>query len=339
MLHLFAGPAMASGKAGTMRYATSAVTPLNRGSYWRNAISTAYFPLDLTYRDEAAFSGELDCWSLGNVSLSRLECEAILYKRHERQIVAEREKHFLITIPERNGVSFKQSNREVKCAPGGFVIERSDEPYEFWHGEPNALWVLKFPSSALRARVGPPERFAALTFDATQGVGACFVDVVRSTAKRLGEMDARTHEVIGQHFTDLLCLAIQSDDRVLDSHLGAVRAAHLFRAEQFIRSNLRRSDLTPQQIADSCGISLRYLQRLFADSGRSMCEWVREQRLLMCDEELRKINAPQTISEIAYRWGFADQSQFSKHYRAQFGRSASEARVWYRMNRSATGAE
>ena len=48
------------------------------------------------------------------------------------------------------------------------------------------------------------------------------------------------------------------------------------------------------------------LQRLFTDSGRSICEWIREQRLLMCDEELRKKNAQLTISEVAYNWGFAD---------------------------------
>lgn len=316
-----------------MQYATSAVTAANRISYWRNAISSAYFPLDLTFRDEATFKGELDCWSLGSVSLSRLECDAILYKRHERQIVVEREKDFLITIPNRSGVSFKQSNRESSCAVGGFLVERGDEPYEFWHGGSNSLWVLKVPSSSLRARIGPPERFSALTFDAAHGIGACFIDTVRSTANRLSEMDNRAYEVVGQHFIDLLCLAIQNDDRVLDSHLSSVRAAHLFRAEQFIRGNLRRAELTPQQIADSCGISLRYLQRLFTDSGRSICEWVRDQRLLMCDEELRKVGSIQTISEIAYRWGFSDQSQFSKHYRAQFGRSPSEARNEYRMNR------
>ena len=309
-----------------MHYSTLKSDPMGRGSYWRDVISSAYFPLDISYREEVSFSGDLKCWSLGMMSMSLLKCDAVLYKRHERHIVAEREKNFLITIPESSEVRFKQLSREINCAPGSFLMERGDAPYEFSHSHSNTLWVLKIPNTALRARVGPPERFSAFTFDATKGIGACFIDMVRSTASRLDEMGLGAHETVGRHLIDLLCLAIESDERVLDSNLSSVRAAHLFRAEQYIRSNLAKRDLQPQSAADACGISLRYLQRLFTDSNRSISEWIREQRLLMCDEELRRANSPHTISEIAYRWGFADQSQFSKHYRAYFGQSPSEAR-------------
>ncbi|MBB4291796.1 AraC-like DNA-binding protein [Rhizobium leguminosarum] len=315
-----------------MLFSTANSSSLARGSYWQDVISNTYFPLDLKYRDEDRFTGDLQCWSMGNLSLSRIKCEAILYKRHERQIVAEREKSFLVTIPDIASINFAQDGREVSCAPGGFVLERGDAPYEFSHPGPNAVWVLKVPSSTLRARVGPPERLTALSFDATKGVGAYFVDAVRSSARRLNEMDGTAHEVVGQHLVDLLCMAIQGDERVLSSNLSSVRSAHLFRAEQFIRNQLHKQELLPQDIADRCGISLRYLQRLFTDSGRSICEWIREQRLLMCDEELRKKSSQLTISEIAYNWGFSDQSQFSKHYRSYFGRSPSEARLQYRQN-------
>jgi AraC-like DNA-binding protein len=315
-----------------LHYSTANSPPQARAGYWQNIISHAYFPLDLRYRDEDRFNGSLDYWSMGNVSLSRIKCDAILYKRHERQIITEREKSFLVTIPDLADINFAQDGREVSCAPGGFVLERGDAPYEFSHQGANLLWVFKVPAAALRARVGPPERLSALSFDATKGVGAYFVDAVRTSARRIGEMDTTAHEKIGQQLVDLLCLAIQGDRRVLSSNLSSVRSAHLFRAEQFIRNHLSRQELLPQDIADSCGISLRYLQRLFTDSGRSICEWIREQRLLMCDEELRKKNSQLTISEIAYNWGFSDQSQFSKHYRAHFGRSPSEARGQYRQN-------
>ena len=234
-------------------------------------------------------------------------------------------------LPDLADINFAQDGREVSCAPGGFVLERGDAPYEFSHPGANLLWVFKVPAAALRARVGPPERLSAMSFDATKGVGAYFVDAVRTSARRIAEMNSAAHEVVGQHLIDLLCLAIQGDERVLSSNLSSVRSAHLFRAEQFIRGQLSKQELLPQDIADACGISLRYLQRLFTDSGRSICEWIREQRLLMCDEELRKKNSQLTISEIAYNWGFSDQSQFSKHYRAYFSRSPSEARLQYRQ--------
>lgn len=314
-----------------MEFSTQATEPGARSSCWQNVISDTFFPLDTVFRDDDRFNGDLKCWSLGLASLSRLRTDAILYRRNQRQVLTEREKTLLITVPELAEVQFEQCNRETRCRPGGFLIERGDAPYEFRQPGANSLWVLKVPSSALRARVGPPERFSAFSFDAQQGVGAYFIDTIRSTAKRLDELNSAAKETIGQQLIDLLCLAIQDDERVLDSNLSSVRAAHLFRAEQHIRANLAKGDLQPQDVADACGISLRYLQRLFTDSGRSIYEWIREQRLLMCDEELRKANTPHSISEIAYRWGFADQSQFSKNYRMYFGRSPSQARSEYRL--------
>jgi AraC-like DNA-binding protein len=314
-----------------MEYSKSAAEPIGRSNYWRKAVSDAFFPLDTIFREEDSFDGDLKNWSLGLASLARLRSDAILYKRSPRQVLMEREKTLLITVPELAEVSFEQCDRETRCAPGGFLIERGDAPYEFQQSGRNSLWVLKVPSAALRARVGPPERFSALSFDATQGVGAYFLDKIRFTAPYLDDLNMSAKEMVGQQLIDLLCLAIQNDERVLDSNMSSVRAAHLFRAEQHIRQNLAKGELQPQDVADACGISLRYLQRLFTDSGRSIYEWIREQRLLMCDEELRKGSMHYSISEIAYRWGFADQSQFSKNYRMYFGRSPSQARTEYRL--------
>ena len=38
-------------------------------------------------------------------------------------------------------------------------------------------------------------------------------------------------------------------------------------------------------------------------------------------------NAGLSLSEIAYRWGFGDQAQFSRQYRAEFGCTPREARA------------
>lgn len=313
-----------------MEYSTHRAEAGKRGAYWNQAVGNAYFPLDTYFREEDRFTGRLKCWDMGITSLSHLKSDAVLYRRGQNHLVEEMESSLLITIPELDEVNFLQSNREARCVPGHFLVERGDAPYEFSHAGANSLWVLKVPNSALRARVGPPDQFAALCFGAEQGIGAYFVDMIRATGRRLDELNPAAREVVGQQLIDILCLTIQDDHRILASSMSSVRSAHLFRAEQYIRQNLTKGGLQPQDVADACGISLRYLQRLFTDSGRSIYEWIREQRLLMCDEELRRNRSPQSIAEIAYRWGFSDHSQFSKNYRAYFGRSPTQARTDYR---------
>lgn len=307
-------------------YSTAEAAPVDRKRLWDEAVSRTYFPLELTFRSSPHFSGALDVWALGKLSISRNVSDGLLYRRHERHLLHEREENYLITVPERSEIRFKQDGKDVQCRPGAFVVERSHLPYDFSYAEPNALWVLKVPSATLRARVRQPERLATLRFDATRGVGALFVDMIRLVAARVDEMDEAACELTGRQIVDLLACAVEGDDRLLTSSATSVRSAHLHRVDRFIRTNLASDGLSPQTIAQGCGISVRYLHQLFETEGTTVGAWIRRQRLLRADEALRDPACRKSISEIAYDWGFSDQAQFSRHYRAEFGCTPTDAR-------------
>lgn len=309
-----------------MKYVVDQVGGRPGGDAWQQAVTETYFPLDTEYRNRHEFTGALESWSLGQVGVSKMRCDGVFYRRHRRHFLNERDASLLITIPEVSEVNFTQGARTVRCNPGSFLLERGDEPYEFWHGKANSLWVLKVPAGSIRSRIGATERLSALSFDATQGVAALFLDTVRLTIGHIEEINEAARDLAGKHILDMLCLSIISDDRVLDSTISPIRASHLRRAEQYIRDNLKNVDLTPHAVAEACGISLRYLQGLFQDSNKSINGFVRDCRLDRCFEDLMTATNNNTIAEIAYRWGFADQSQFCKHYRARFGCSPSDTR-------------
>jgi AraC-like DNA-binding protein len=309
-----------------VKYSTAEADPSARKSYWNHAVSNTYFRLDTQFGTSADFSGDLDVWSLGDVSISRLVSDGLLIRRHERHLLNEREESYIIAVPESADISFSQDHRDVHCRPGTFLVERSHLPYEFSYSEPNALWALKIPSKLLRARIGAPERFAALCFDSTRGVGALFVDMIRLAAPRLDEMDEAARNLTGNHLVDLLAMSIEADGRVLGGGASSVQTAHLQRAERFIRTNLAATDLSPQTIAEGCGISVRYLHQLFSTQGTTVGVYVSHQRLARCDEALRNPACRKSIYEIAYQWGFGDQAQFSRQYKLHFGCTPSDAR-------------
>ena len=302
-----------------------------RREFWQEVVRKTYFPLDITFAEVGDFKGSLGAWSLGPLSLSRNVSDGLLYRRRQRHLVAEREESFLITVPELAEIRFEQDGREVLCRPGACLIERSHLPYEFSHRDPAALWVLKIPSAVLRTRIDRPERLATLQFDATRGIGAMFVDVLRLTGERLDEMDETSRALMGRQLLDLLSLAIEGDERVLAGRSTTVRNAHLRRCEGFIRTRLADMRLTPQAIAEGCAISLRYLHQIFEAEGVTVCAYIRNQRLLASDAMLKDQTCRKSLSEIAYHWGFGDQAQFSRHYRAKFGCTPSEARAGARL--------
>ena len=313
-------------------YATTNIPRHDRRHFWQDVVSKTYFPLDLSFAGGGDFHGSLGAWSLGPVSVSRNVSDGLLYKRHQRHLLNEREECFLITVPDRGEIRFAQDGKDVRCRPGAFLIERSHLPYEFSHHEPAALWVLKVPSRVLRARIAQPERLATLQFDASRSVGALFVDTLRLTGARIEEMDEPARALTGRHLIDLLTLAVQSDERVLVGQSSSVRNAHLHRCEHYIRAHLDDIRMTPQMVADGCGISLRYLHQIFEAEGVTVCVYIRNQRLLMCDAMLRDPECRKSIAEIAYQWGYGDQAQFSRNYRSRFGRTPSDARAACRVS-------
>ena len=315
-------------------FATNDIPTHQRRQFWQQVVSDIYYSLDLRFLGGHDFRGNLGAWSLGPVSISRNVSDGLLYKRHERHLLNEREESFLITVPELAEIRFEQDGKDIRCKPGAFLIERSHLPYEFSHRDPAALWVLKIPSAVLRGRISRPERLATLQFDASRSVGALFVETLRLTNERIGKMNETARIMMGKHLIDLLAMAVESDERVLAGHSSTVRNAHLHRCEQFIRSRIDNMRLTPQMVADGCGISLRYLHQIFEREGVTVSAHIRNQRLLMCDAMLRDPNCRKSIAEIAYQCGFGDQAQFSRNYRGRFGCSPSEARATSRAPNS-----
>jgi len=309
-----------------MYFSTDHFDAIDKNKIWSRTISETYFPLSVECQDPIRFRGSLKSWGLGIMGLSEMECDSVMYRRNRNHFKEEKDNSLLITIPHLSDVHFHQASRQTSCGVGGFLVEQGDMPYEFSHNKRNKLWVLKVPTASVQSRLGPTERLSALTFDARSGIGSYFVGAVRNTIESIDVINDTAREMAGQHLLDLLCLSMRSDDRILDSASSSIRAAHLQRAEQFIRDNLENPHLTSRLVAESCGISQRYLQGLFAENETSVVGYIRDKRLTRCHETLTLAHDSTSVAQIANRWGFYDQAQFCKHYRNRFGCTPTDTR-------------
>lgn len=310
---------------------TSASAEKDRSRYWHEAIASAYFPLDLQFLKPDAFEGELREWNLGDVSLSRLASEPLLYRRLGHHFREEREEYYLVTVPVVSEVHFAQSGKDVRCGPGALLIERSHEPYVFSHDEAADLWVMKISAGALAGRVRKPDRFCSMSFDATVGGGALLRDILDLLSRRLESMSAELRATVGRQLVDLVALALKEDERTLDCSSTAVRAGHLARIESVVRERFGDAHLDADAIAAACRISTRYLHELLRDTDQTIGGYVREFRLESCRAALSECSRRDTIAEIAYGAGFSAQAQFSRLFRARYGRTARDYREEARL--------
>ena len=294
---------------------------------WAHACDRTYFPLEPSYRRPELFSGTLRSWGLGQVVASRYSADAALYERNARHLRVGGDDEFLLTFPQTGKVRFMQRGREVVCAPGGFILERSNEPYEFSHDMAAELFVAKIKARDLQATLSYPERYCAVCFDSDYGVGGLLRDVIKLSEIRATELTIEGSSLLGQQVIELLSLAVQSHPNGSTSTESSVRLAHLQRINAAITRRYSDPNLGPAEVAAECGISLRYLHDLCRGDGASFRERLRKTRLAVVQKALKSSALRTSITEIALRAGFSDLSSFSRAYRQAFGETPRETRA------------
>lgn len=83
---------------------------------------------------------------------------------------------------------------------------------------------------------------------------------------------------------------------------------------------------TAEELAAELSVSVRTVYQVFADNGTTVRSYVRQRRLARAREELLDRRRDDTVATTARRWGFVDQSTFTKAFRRQFGRTPSDVK-------------
>ena len=108
---------------------------------------------------------------------------------------------------------------------------------------------------------------------------------------------------------------------------GAIRAAKLQQAKDYISKHLTDPGLTPTQAAAAIKVSVRQLHLLFEPTGKSFAEHVQSRRLEECRAALASpVNRDRSVTDIAYAWGFNSLASFYRAFRKRFGASPGEVR-------------
>jgi AraC-like DNA-binding protein len=297
-----------------------------RSRVWQEAVSQIIFPVEASFRHPDSFNAMLRSWDLGTASLTWMRTDSARYVRRISHVQSDKEDNILVSFSSHTVVCFAQDGIELQCPKKQFFIEQGREPSDFLQTDSNEVWVLKIPLGAVKRHIRSLDPFYGRLFDGDSGVGGLLFDMVRQVPERFGSSDSRSAEGIGNTFIELLVLAIESQGRAENSLLSSVQRAHLGRVERFVKQNIGNPNLSLEMIAGACNISVRYLHTLFQGSGTSIAHWIRDMRLEACRAQLSETNRRESISEIAYRWGFSDQAQFSRHFKTRYGMTPRELR-------------
>ncbi|MCY1512297.1 Transcriptional activator FeaR [compost metagenome] len=97
---------------------------------------------------------------------------------------------------------------------------------------------------------------------------------------------------------------------------------------KLIDESLTQPNLTPVSLASRLNISVRHLYRLFEEQGDSVCRYIQRARLQRSADDLANpFLKGESITSIAYKWGFTDSAHFSRAFKKQFAQSPKDYRA------------
>lgn len=218
-----------------------------------------------------------------------------------------------------------QDGRDALLAPGDFTLCDTDRPYSVHFDKPAHVLVFRLPGDMVERALPDAEDLVATRIAGDRGGGALFGAFATGL---IGQLQAEAmdggSEDLPAAILSLLALARPSRT---DARSEAPSPLLWRRITAFVQAHLTEEALGVATIAAHCGVSARYIQKLFAMRGTTPTAYILHRRLRLAASLLRDPrNAERGVLDIALTSGFRDLSYFSRAFRSRFDATPSRFR-------------
>ncbi|RLV48499.1 helix-turn-helix domain-containing protein [Nocardioides mangrovicus] len=285
-------------------------------SGWAEACSSAFVPLRVRSASPR-FSASLQQRVLSpEVSLTRVQSGASEVFRSDRLIAQHPRDDLLVSLHRSGTGAVLQHDREATLKAGSAALYDAASPYTLvFPGEMSEI-VLQVPRRSIP--VGT-RALTNLTGRPLPGGGALRALMTLAECTMPGH--SGDHELqepaVADALVSLLTAVVAGSTQVapaLDSHVLALTV------RGFIDQHLGDPLLHPESVARAHHVSLRLLQKIFAQSGDSPAAFIRRRRL---EAARRLLVAGEHVGRAAALSGFNDADTFRRAFQRQFGVSPS----------------
>lgn len=222
----------------------------------------------------------------------------------DHELIRDADNSFALVIAKSRRIEVRK-HREFSLGRGDGAVMRIDDPGLLGAQESFSYLAMIIPHADLVERENAATDLVIQRIPRRCEPLQLIRAYIRALQKgRVLQADKMTETVRG-HLLDLVALTVSGVDLVGESDLGAIGAARLSTALDYIATHFSDPGLTAAVVAHSQNVSSRYLNRLFEGAGIRFNHYLQEQRL---SEAHRLLNdagsAGMAISEIAFGCGF-----------------------------------
>lgn len=308
---------------GVVEFSMDHVRPGDRASFWREEVWQAIGRFEVS-PGEQGFAARALFRPFGNVRIGAVESSAHRIERSPDDVRGSDRQLFKLVMPQNGQLRIDQGDRRILVDPGEWAIYNMAQAYRFECSDDCRMMAMFVRAEDLRVRDLGAYSMAAK--EARRGYSRLLADaldtVIRGDDEECSEsdIDAMLLRLTRLALMEHGCAEIRRSSRDI----------MIERIDAFLETHLRQPDLSIDQIAAALNCSKRYLHKVFLDSGETLSAHVLRRRLEACRMELIDPSSrQQSVTEIAYGWGFSSLPHFSRVFKEAFGMSPREYRLLY----------
>lgn len=275
--------------------------------------------------NRSLFIGDISQQCHAGLSMAHLRTNAGLISRDAIKPDHDDDQNCFL-VSQRSGFSqVSQNGMSIQLAPGDLLLMDSVGSCEitpFGLIEHASLHLPR--DSVSRALAGGHSKFGKISSTCASGR---MLHLLMDQLCR--EVDGSNQgEALENAFVSLLAPALAEDDTPdlpSDGLQGSSLRSHV---QKLIDDSLTQPNLNPVGLASRLNISVRHLYRLFEEQNDSVCRYIQRSRLKRSADDLSNpFLKSESITSIAYKWGFTDSAHFSRAFKKHFELSPKDYRA------------
>ncbi|WP_280256277.1 AraC family transcriptional regulator [Nocardia abscessus] len=296
----------------------------DRAARWHDWLHTWQGTVGLAFRDDDFSSSALG-QSVGEFHIVGFESGALDYQRSRRDVRCDGDYGYRLLIPLEGSFKLAQGDSKEIFRPGKICFFHWGSPVYMTHDETIRALIMTVPEKSIRL-VRPGD--APLALDETRPVVRALDRVVRQLA------DSREQWTTAD-FTYTFSSALMLLEGGLTPNRAVTltgtekeieRAKDARRARILIEQKASDPTVTPEVIAEMCGMSLKTLHTVLkATEGRTPGAMLRKVRLDLARQRL-STPLPIDMDRIASEVGFTTTRRFREAFQRQFGQTPAQLR-------------
>ncbi|SHL74438.1 transcriptional regulator, AraC family [Bradyrhizobium lablabi] len=306
---------------------TASVPAAQRLDFWREVVCHTIAGVEANaLTEEHPYAGAIHAQSIPlahmpSFDLVHVEADPQRVNRTRALISIQPEPTWLLMVQGKGTCTIRQAEQQTTLETGDIGFLDTARPYEVIFPQTFKQSILRMPTPLFHDIVPKNRDLAGMALSGDDALTAIARQNIVLLERFVSAIEPMLLPAAANRALDHLALATRS---FFEGNIGRrghnASAFYFARACAYISESLGDPFLSIEKIAEAVGLSSGHLQQVFRQSsGGTVGEYVRERRLAGCRRDLADASlAHQSITSIAFRWGFSESSSLSRAFRNAF---------------------